>query len=979
MKFVKLPFILSMILAFFCQFTYAIDYSTKLKSLSSVNSSANTTKASSKTPPAFTVDEAKKLAIEAYIYAYPLITMATTKRVMTSVSSPAGILAPLGQFGSLRTFPTPEDKLFSTLFSSPNADLLYSSAWLDLTKEPYILHVPEITDRYYFISILSAWTNVIQSIGPRTTGTKAGDFAIVGPHWKGSLPKNIKRIDSPTHFVWVLGRTYSTGTEEDYIKVHKIQNQYSLTPLSAFGKSPEPSIKKDFVVTNPNIDITTASRDQVNRMNAGEYFKLFAELLKINPPGTEDDIMIKKLENLGITPGQDFDINKVDPNIAKALEAGVPEALNIIKENQEKRDKFGKIINGWSIITGLGDYGKNYLLRAVLAYSTLGSSLHKDALYPRVAVDSEGNELNGNNRYVIHFNKNETPPTNGFWSITVYNKDFTFYANPLKRYNLGSRDTFKYNEDGSLDIYLSHDSPGIDKEANWLPTPKGLFSLILRNNWPKDSFINGKWSPPAIKKYTIDSAKSTFKASGSDIKNPSKITATETSTSTLSTSLTTEEAQKLAIEAYIYAYPLVTMDITKRIMTSVSSPIGIMAPLGQFGNLRNFPTPEDKEFTAPNADTLYSSAWLDLSKEPYILHVPEITDRYYLLPVLSAWTNVIRSIGTRTTGTKARDYVIVGPEWKGTLPKNIERIDSPTHLVWLIGRTYSTGTEEDYIKVHKIQDQYTLTPLSAFGKSETPAIRKDYVVINPNIDMMTATREQVNKMRAGEFFKLFSELLKNNPPRTEDKAMIKNLEKLGIKPGHSFDINKIEPTVAKALESAVPIALKTIKENIHRIGKNINGWRIEYDLGDYGTDYLLRAVVAYSGLGANLNKDASYPKTSVDSEGEQLNGDNRYILHFNKNETPPVNGFWSITVYGPDLFFYANPIKRYNLGSRNKFKYNEDGSLDIYFQHNTPGKDKESNWLPVPKGPFNLILRLYWPTDYFLNGKWQPPAVKKIN
>lgn len=439
-----------------------------------------------------------------------------------------------------------------------------------------------------------------------------------------------------------------------------------------------------------------------------------------------------------------------------------------------------------------------------------------------------------------------------------------------------------------------------------------------------------------------------------------------------------KEAEAIGIEAYIYGYPLVTMEITRRITTNVSEPDGFQAPMGQFANLRNYPSADFKSVTAPNADTLYSSAWLDVSEEPYILSLPNEDGRYYLMPMLSAWTDVFQVPGKRTTGTKPQTYAITGPNWVGELPEGITEYKSPTSVVWIIGRTYCTGTPEDYKAVHSLQDKYSLIPLSSYGKPYTPKKGK----INPDIDMKTPTRDQVNRMDAGTYFKMMAALMKNNPPSKSDSFIVEKMAKIGLNPGKDFDIAKTHPSLRKGLEKAPKAALEKIQSQFDEAGTLVNGWEIFTNTGIYGTDYLNRAIITMLGLGANRPQDAVYPTSKVDAEGNPYNGDNKYVIHFNKGQLPPVNGFWSLTMYNSEFFFVENSLNRYSLSQRNEFKFNVDGSVDLYLQNESPGKDKESNWLPAPKGQFVLMMRLYWPKEHnptILNGSWQPPAVKKIS
>ncbi len=435
-------------------------------------------------------------------------------------------------------------------------------------------------------------------------------------------------------------------------------------------------------------------------------------------------------------------------------------------------------------------------------------------------------------------------------------------------------------------------------------------------------------------------------------------------------------ALTLGTEVYIYGYPLVTMEMTRRVITNVAAPEGTRAPMNQFANLREYPDASFRDVTAPNADTLYSSAFLDVSSEPYVLSLPDESGRYYLMPMLSGWTDVFTDPGSRTTGTGAQTYAITGPGWKGALPDGVKEIKSPTGIVWIIGRTYCTGTPEDYKAVHAIQDEYKLVPLSAYGKSYTPPAGK----VDPSIDMKTAVRDQVNALDAEAYFKLLAELMKANPPAAADAPMIAKMAHIGIVPGQDFDITKLAPEVRKGLEGAPKAAQEKIMEVAGKPGNLVNGWAVLTDLGSYGTNYVVRAVVTAIGLGANLPQDAVYPKTQVDSSGNKLSGANKYVLTFPKGQTPPVKGFWSLTMYDAQYFFVDNPLNRYTLSPRNDLKYNADGSLDLYIQNASPGADKESNWLPAPKDDFILMLRLYWPNEIppsILDGTWKPPAVTK--
>jgi hypothetical protein len=435
------------------------------------------------------------------------------------------------------------------------------------------------------------------------------------------------------------------------------------------------------------------------------------------------------------------------------------------------------------------------------------------------------------------------------------------------------------------------------------------------------------------------------------------------------------EALKAGVEAVVYGLPLVITDLTKDKLTNVAKPDAFAAPVNQFVNVRQFPDASFKDVVRANVDTLYSSAFLDVSAEPIVLSVPDTHGRYYLMPMLDAWTNVFASPGKRTTGTKAGQFAITGPGWSGTLPRGVTEIKAPTNMVWIIGRTQTNGPA-DYPAVHKIQDGYKLTPLSALGKPYTPPAGK----VDPSLDMKTAPVDQLKKMSAETFFNRLATLLKSNPPPASEAPVLEKLKAIGVVPGEKFDAAKLDPAVAKGLEQSVSVALDKLLAASKEVGAPVNGWRIPpMVLGNYGSDYGARAVVALVGLGANLPQDAVYPSAFVDGEGKSLDGANKYVIHFDKGATPPVNAFWSITMYNPESFFVANPLNRYAISSWMPLKKNPDGSLDLYVQHESPGKAKESNWLPASDKDFNMTLRMYWPSEKapsILDGSWKPPAVK---
>jgi hypothetical protein len=446
----------------------------------------------------------------------------------------------------------------------------------------------------------------------------------------------------------------------------------------------------------------------------------------------------------------------------------------------------------------------------------------------------------------------------------------------------------------------------------------------------------------------------------------------------LTAKLTEDEAAKIAEDAYVYGYPLVLMDLTRQVLTAVPKldEKRHKAPVNQMCHVQEFLGPEDTSVVSPNADTLYSVAWLDLSGEPMILSVPEMGKRYYVMQMLDAWTNVFAAPGTRTSGSGKADFAVVGPNWIGKLPDGVKELKSPTNLVWVIGRTQTNG-KDDYVAVHAIQKHYQLTPLGAWGKEHTPP---DNVPVEKGIDVKTPPVEQVAKLDAVMFFARLSALMKDNPPAAGDDDALKRFAAIGVAPGKPFDPAKLDAAIAKGVEQGVLAAReKIVAEAKKPHGKTVNNWSVMIDkVGRYGTDYSFRSVIAKIALGANVPEDAIYPRATADADGKPLSGANRYVIRFPKGQLPPVGAFWSVTMYNSKQFFVENPIHRYAIGDRDKLKFDDDGSLTLYVQHESPGKDRESNWLPAPADEFNLIMRLFWPKKEILDGTWKPPAVERV-
>jgi len=429
---------------------------------------------------------------------------------------------------------------------------------------------------------------------------------------------------------------------------------------------------------------------------------------------------------------------------------------------------------------------------------------------------------------------------------------------------------------------------------------------------------------------------------------------------------TKSEKIMLGAEAYIFGYPLVIMDVTR------ANSALTLAPENSLLKVPQFPDAGFKEVVRPNVDTLYTTGFIDMAKGPWVFEMSANDKRYEVMPFMDAWTNVFASPGTRTTGTAGGRFLLVDRAWSGKVPLGLTLLRSPTQIVWLIGRTQTNGVA-DYPEVHALQDGINLSLLADWqaGKPATlPAWQSTSSKPVPPVEQMQA-------MRTDAFFNRLALLMLGNPPAAADGPMLEKLSRIGMAPGQPPNWGALD---LAAISLGRWLADFKVAKELKKPRDLVRGWVTPPAiLGDYGTSYNIRAVVAMVGLGANLPADATYPYTSVDAAGQTLDGSRRYRLHFTPAELPPVKAFWSVTAYGSDNFLIDNPLRRYAIGDRDPLVYNSDGSLDLWIQADAPAAGKSSNWLPVKAGnPFLLNARLYWPMPSALDGSWGMPAVQRV-
>lgn len=420
------------------------------------------------------------------------------------------------------------------------------------------------------------------------------------------------------------------------------------------------------------------------------------------------------------------------------------------------------------------------------------------------------------------------------------------------------------------------------------------------------------------------------------------------------------ETQTLLEEAYLYAFPLVIMDATKTVSTNTVTATGNRAPVNQFIHARKLLDASSRLVVSPNVDTIYTQAWLDVGAEPQIYVVPE-TERFFNVQVLDAWTN------TAAVLENAGVYAITYSGWEGTLPEGVQRIDVPTRTVWTIARIVCSG-EDDFPNVAAIQNQMRLMPLSAYPAGLDTAPLGS---CRPENDFVPV--QKVLAMTPQEFFNTANQLMETNPPAEADAPLLQKLSALHVGPGEAFD----EKYLGFAGNLRWKRMLLQLKANLRAQAENyaqkMGQWTYYGDpIGNFGTAYDYRTMVALMGLGANTTDIAIYPKTAIDSTGAALTGKKSYILHFDTLPPTVGNGFWSVTAYSEDNFLIDNPISRYCVNDRSNLPRNADGSLDVVLSKDAP--DDTTNWLPVGDGSFHLFLRIYKPDQAALDG-WTPPTI----
>lgn len=808
-----------------------------------------------------------------------------------------------------------------TPFKTPNADTLYSNAWLDLTRGPVLFEVPDTQGRYYTANFLDMYGNAT-NISARTHGTKGGRYLIVPAGWQGPAPEGVEVFRVTTPQVWILLRIL-VGDAADVRAANTLQDHFWLTPQYT-------------------TEVATHGWPDGRFMDAIGFFRILDCTLRTNGHPAQEEALVRRYRGIGLAGPTAFDRVIADPAIRTGLESGYAEARKLIEKSI---GQIGRPAGAWMQPADIGRYGYNYLYRA--AVNTLGTGSNvTDENWPFTTFrDAQGEALDGS-RGDYELVLAPPPPARFFWSVTVYDAGTReLVVNAANKYLINDRTPgLVRGTNGAVTIRLQVRAPSGATRANWIPVPEGPFYVVIRAQGPGPELLEGRWQPPPIRRLGArDMNAAIFDGE-------------------------TRDARRLAARAYVWGYPLVE---AARIRTRMSGggPQSQGTQLNHFMHRRRLTGPEYRVGVGPNNDTIYSIAWLDLADGPFVLETPDFGRRYYTFSFNFADSSAEESLGSRTHGGKLPPLFIQGPGQDEPVPAGMLGVRVSTRYLNLAGRILVSSPDE-YPEVHALQDAISLRSWRAYragqpAPAEGPSQR-------PLVDPVAPLSGEL------AFLEMLGNVLEDWVLTPEDAALVATFRDIGLTPQAGFEPARLGRAVRAEVLRGLEDGRRAVLARSLDLGIARNGWTTNLRGPRFGGDFLLRAAVAKDQIYVAIPEEAVYPIGRVDRDGRPLDGRNRYRIRIPANAPPPVDAFWSITAYDDAGYMVENPIQRYSIGDRTPGLVRAaDGSIEILLQHEAPPAGSTGNWLPVPAAPFYLMMRLYVPRQSVLDGRWAPPAIEK--
>lgn len=908
------------------------------------------------------------LGTQAYIFGFPYVYLPSLRWNWVTQPKGAGELplyAPINHFSHVKTL---ADASYRG-GGSPNNDTLYSTAWLDVGKEPVILSHPDMGERYFAFELAGVDSDNFAYVGKRTTGSKAGSFAIVGPGWKGSLPPGVKALPpSLTPTVLLFARTLIDGPE-DVKAVNALQDQYTLVPLSLWGR-------KDAALP--------ASRDAWKPFDAKAdplaEWRTMNRAMTENPPEARLAKLVELFAKVGVGPGQDID--RMDPATRRGLARAAVDGRQLIKAAIDS-GALGRQVNNWNIpprTLGRSGLADDFLLRAsIQAMGGIISNELEEAVYFNTTKDAAGQAFDSARNYTLRFAPGQLPKVDAFWSITMYDPTFNFTPNELNRYALGDRSKgLARDADGGLTIHIQRNSPGLGKESNWLPAPQsGPFFLIMRTYMPGTDIVEQRWAPPPV---TAAGATSQLGA-GPDVGKEKVASITEPAggkpaagAKPSTTDLDYQVTYQRAFEAVIWSMPAVGIYGFHRAARDLGAKDNTVLAWSQ-------PARPNAELLTANNVSPYTLAHTDLRKGPVVVDVPAASDKASLYgQIVDHWQITIADVGPSGLDQgKGGKFLLTPPGFKGVVPAGHIEVKSPSYRVGFSIRSVkgpNASTEDASAYARTLKMYYLDDP-------------RPTEYIDPT-DMRVSTLPFYDE----RYFQDLHAIVSVEEANPRDKVMTGMLASLGIEKGKPFNP---DPKTTRAMrQAAVDAYFYLMHRFLHPADESKVWWKGQHWFdglfADANREFRFETVER---IDIDHRADRYFPSTYfprkvprlpatqylfalADKDGKELQADRNYRLVMPAKV--PASQFWSLIVYDLETFaFIYSPQQRPGLSSFDlpAMKQNGDGSTTLYFGPKAPA-GLESNWIPTAgKRPLPTV-RIYGGTEEFWNKSWVMPDVEQV-